>query len=631
MIGFCAKHAKRLAIMAAAVLAFMTSGAALAADPPFTSKTISIAPRGQLVADTIRDLYAQAGLKVKVSSLVKDRVSGKWTGDPATIWSQLAKSFNLVAFYDGGVVRVYSASEITTESYNSAAPESVVNSAGKMGYTGGANRVKAGQNTVTATGVPEYLERIKQLATSATAPVAKVATITPIPLPTTTSGSNNGIVSPIAGRPVGLPTSTTPPTTLASTNSLNYTVMQRATIRDPYEVRIYFLKYANPDDSKKNIGDEFVTIPGIATTLASIMGDGRGAGSKITTVGRSSANRDLDYDDDDLMDRLGGGPVIIQKEQSARSVNGPTITSDTARKAVIVKDRPEAMLTYDGIIRQLDIRPTIIEIVATTIDIDVEKTKRFGVDFSFKLNALSAVLGGNPIDALGGSNSGNVQGSFLKQNTNGLAIRIDALTRTGDIRVVKTLSLSTVENVPATLDNRTEIALRATGRSREEGRSVRVGSLLTIRPSIAKETDQLLTILEIDLRDGTITGFLDDGSPIVTPSNITSTTFINQGESLIIGGVTISSDQDINSKVPVLGDIPLAGEIFKKRNKTSRQFERVVIITPRIISNQSGPPATAIGYSAPIPLEQIQGVAQQDAKPDKKSKKRKKLPSETTI
>jgi type III secretion protein C len=621
MIGFCAHLAKRIMAMASVLLVLAASNVAFAAEPPFPAKTISIAPRGQLVADTIRDLFAQAGLKVKVSSLLKDKISGKWTGSPAIIWGELSKAYNLVAFYDGAVVRVYSASEITTQSYNTPAPDSVVASASKMGYTSGGNRVKAGQNSVTATGVPEYLERIKQLAASATAPVSKVAVITPVPLPPVSTGvSNSGIVSPIAGRPVG----NLPPSTLASTNTVNYDVIKRATIRDPYEVRIYFLKYANPDDTRIDVGDEFVTIPGIATALSNIMGDGSAAGSKITVSGRSSASRDNDYDVDDIADRMDGGPLVIQKEQGPRNVNGPRIFPDTARKAVIVRDRPEAMLTYDGIIRQLDIRPTIIEIVATTIDIDIEKTKRLGVDFSFKLNALSAVLGGNPIDALGGGNSGNVQGSFLKQNTNGLAIRIDALSRTGDIRVVKTLRLPTVENVPATLDNRTEIALRATGRSRDEGRSVRVGSLLTIRPSIAKETNQLLTMLDIDLRDGTITGFLEDGSPIVTPSNITSTTFINQGESLIIGGVTISSEQDIKSKTPVLGDIPVMGEVFKKRNKTSRQFERVVIITPRIISNQTGPMETAIGYSAPIPLEQIQGVAQRDPKQEKKNKKRKK-------
>jgi type III secretion protein C len=628
MIASCAVSIKRILVVASALLVLGTSQVAVAGEPPFPAKTISIAPRGQLVADTIRDLYAQAGLKVKVSSLLKDKVSGKWTGSPAAIWTELAKAYNLVSFYDGSVVRVYSASEITTQSYNSPAPDSVVSSASRMGYTSGANRVKAGPNTVTATGVPEYLERIRQLAASATAPVAKVAAVTPVTLPPVAAGvSNSGIVSPIAGKPINAAL----PVTVASPNALNYDVVKRATIRDPYEVRIYFLKYANPADTKVDVGDEYVTIPGIATALSNIMGDGSGYGSKITVSGRSSSNRDSDYDDDDLDSVLGGSPVIIQKEQGTRSVNGPRISSDPARNAVIVRDRPEAMLTYDGIIRELDIRPTIIEIVATTIDIDIEKTKRLGVNFDFKMNALSAVLGGNPVDALGGGNAGNVQGSFLKQNTNGLAVRIDALSRTGDLRVVKTLRLPTVENVPATLDNRTEIALRATGRSRDDGRSVRVGSLLTIRPSIAKEADQLLTMLEIDLRDGAITGFLEDGSPIVTPSNITSRTLINQGESLIIGGVTISSEQDVKSKVPGLGDIPVMGEVFKKRNKSSRQFERVVIITPRIISNQYAPPATAIGYSAPIPLEQIQGVAQQDDKQEKKNKKRKKQTQETEI
>ncbi len=627
MIGFCAHATKRILAAAMALLVFTTSQASLAAEPPFPNKTISLAPRGQLVADAIRDLYAQAGLKVKVSSLLKEKISGKWMGPPATIWAEFAKAYNLVAFYDGSVVRVYSASEITTQSYNTPAPDSVVSSASKMGYTSGANRVKAGPNTVTATGVPEYQERIRQLAASATAPVAKVAAVTPTPLPPSSTVASSGIVSPIAGRPNGALPSTT---TLASVTP-RYEVLSRPTIRDPYEVRIFFLKYAKSDDVPKDLGDRTIIIPGIVTALKNIMGDGRGSGSKITVSGRGDGPRDPDFGEGDINDAIDSGGYTIVKENGSPDVNGPRIYGHTSKRAVIVRDRPEAMRTYEGIISKLDTRPLSINIVATIIDIDVEKTKRLGVDFNFRLNALSAVFGGSPIDALGGGNAGNVQGTYLSQNSNALSVRIDAMQRQGNLQIVKSTTLNTLDNVPATLDNRLAIALRATGRSRGDVNTVRVGTLLTVTPSIAKEADQFLTMMEIDLRDGSIAGFLGDGSPVLAPSSISNSAQINEGESLIIGGITITTNQEIRSRTPLLGDIPVLGLAFQKSNTTSSRIERVVIITPYIISNEPNVAQSNTGYSAPIPLEQIQGVAQQDGKQDKKAKKRKKQNQETEI
>jgi type III secretion protein C len=84
----------------------------------------------------------------------------------------------------------------------------------------------------------------------------------------------------------------------------------------------------------------------------------------------------------------------------------------------------------------------------------------------------------------------------------------------------------------------------------------------------------------------------------------------------LIGGITIDSEFDFKSKTPGLGDIPIAGNLFKKRQKGGRQLERLILITPRIISQgTSATSAAAPGQAiTPIPLEQLENLSRRKAK-----------------
>ena len=71
---------------------------------------------------------------------------------------------------------------------------------------------------------------------------------------------------------------------------------------------------------------------------------------------------------------------------------------------------------------------------------------------------------------------------------------------------------------------------------------------------------------------------------------------VKDGETIAIGGLTLNQEQTINRKIPLLGDIPLIGKLFRGRKKNVVRTELVVFVTPRILT---GSPTPETGNGAP--------------------------------
>ncbi|WBY09110.1 hypothetical protein PIB19_07070 [Sphingomonas sp. 7/4-4] len=86
---------------------------------------------------------------------------------------------------------------------------------------------------------------------------------------------------------------------------------------------------------------------------------------------------------------------------------------------------------------------------------------------------------------------------------------------------------------------------------------------------------------------------------MVDRASVATQGMVLDGESLLLGGMTIDADINDETKVPLLGDIPLLGELFKFRTKQRGHTERLFLITPRLVPLASR--ATALTPGAPPP------------------------------
>lgn len=114
---------------------------------------------------------------------------------------------------------------------------------------------------------------------------------------------------------------------------------------------------------------------------------------------------------------------------------------------------------------------------------------------------------------------------------------------------------------------------------------------LTITPYISPDTDSVQ--LDIDQQIADISRRVPQASQLAdvavgtTKRAIKTKIVVNSGDTAVLGGLMTDSDRESETKVPVLGDIPLLGWLFKKKDRSKVKSNLVVFITPEIIRNQS--------------------------------------------
>lgn len=578
-------------IMIAGVLAFsmMAGVPAWAADPPFGEKQVSISARGQHVRDFVVDLFSESGLKAKVSTKVKGRVQGVFRGSAAEVWSTISRAYGLVAYWDGAVVRIYDDEEVSTRSIAVTGSENLVDQVGRLGMTDPVNTVKAGNGLVLATGVPAFLDRLEDMAgqqrmaaNAAPAPVIqKAAAATPL------------VASPLLRAPM-------------ARASVRSEVMRSASGRDPFEVRIFYLKYRDAADREVRSSDRLTVIPGVATLLLEQMGDGR----QVSDVRSGGAN---EYAVSGLRGLRERGPL---SQRSRRDVgdegngdasapvydpDGPRISADPTVNAVVVRDRPEAMAVYEQLITNLDIEPLMVETQVTILELNVTRLKELGLDFGFGIESLGVLFGGGANFGPGG-----ITGGFIAGDNAIILARVKALEERGAVRVVTRPVLSTANNQVATFDITAQQVVRLEGEREVDAFSVNYGLAMRVRPSAIEDGGDMRIRMQVEISDTQLNGVVVDQIPTAAGPRIATQMIVRQGESVMLAGMTRTRTFDLKRKNPVLGDIPLLGQAFRKRRKGEDHVERLFLLTPRISNLGTG--RITANDVAPLTLGQLRGT-----------------------
>ena len=179
----------------------------------------------------------------------------------------------------------------------------------------------------------------------------------------------------------------------------------------------------------------------------------------------------------------------------------------------------------------------------------------------------------------------------------------------GDVKSISNPKIMTLNNQPALISVGKELFYKtksstSTKDSNKETTtsetidSVFAGILLDITPEIDKRGMITLKINpSITETDGTIS---NSGTRTMPPDlirrQISTVIKVKDGKHAILGGLISSVESKIESKVPLLGDMPLLGEAFKREKKIKRTEELVVIITPHITNGSKNLSLKSLGY-----------------------------------
>ena len=285
---------------------------------------------------------------------------------------------------------------------------------------------------------------------------------------------------------------------------------------------------------------------------------------------------------------------IISKKENIDSVNKPVISLDNESNSIVVMGNTEELLYINSLIKELDVEKAQVYVQARIIEVNDELVNQIGISYGI----FAGSANNNGLTAFSSSlNGGSDSISLVKEAigldipdiTSGLALgaSLNLLKQNGALDIVSEPSILAINNkessiyVGETISIKTSSSVTDGGTTRENFQREDVGLTLKVKPRISNETKVTLeinTILEGVKTTKTISGNAD-----TSKKEVKTTAILNNGESVIIGGLIENKIETTNQKVPVLGDIPLFGELFKNDISNNKKNNLVVIVTPYMI------------------------------------------------
>ncbi len=172
---------------------------------------------------------------------------------------------------------------------------------------------------------------------------------------------------------------------------------------------------------------------------------------------------------------------------------------------------------------------------------------------------------------------------FNSSLTNILNLEVSALEQDGLGKVVSSPRVVTANNVEAVIEDGTDIPFSTRdkdGNPKIEWKKAKL--MLKVTPQITPDGTVKLSVQVEKAEPDWSRQVL--GNPAIKSSKVESNVIIDNGGTVVLGGVFISSSNTGVDKVPLLGDVPFLGNLFKKQTKSTGRRELLIFITPKIVS-----------------------------------------------
>jgi len=263
-----------------------------------------------------------------------------------------------------------------------------------------------------------------------------------------------------------------------------------------------------------------------------------------------------------------------------------TMTLLEERNMIVVEDTPEFLRRISILLKELDYRPKQILIEAKILEIRLDDSESFGVEWRKLLNGeadsrnTSGSLG---TQALADATS---PGLFVDIGDLNFQAVLEALETSGKARTLSSPTLLTVENEPASVivGNRLGYLNTVTINqvTTETTEFLESGVILQVTPSVDGDGN-----IKLDIHPEVSTGTVTDGVPSQDTTSVDTQLIVPDGATSFIGGLMRLQAFDDHRGVPVLGRLPLAGKLFSRREERAIRTEIIVLITPKVIDPSS--------------------------------------------
>lgn len=283
---------------------------------------------------------------------------------------------------------------------------------------------------------------------------------------------------------------------------------------------------------------------------------------------------------------------------SGDRASGIAVVADDNNNSLIITATAAEYNRIRRILERIDVLPNQVLLEATIAEVRLSDDLKMGLRWFFQSGKSklaftdSAIV--DPATPVTLPNiTPNFPGFSTFFNTPNVQVVLNALSTITDVNIVSSPTLTVVDNKKATLQVGDEVPVATASAVATIGNNAPIvnaisfrstGIVLNITPRIS-DNGRVLLEIEQEASDvvPTTTSTLD--SPTIQQRRIKTTVSVNDGEGIVLGGMIQDRATNTRNQVPLVGQIPVVGNLFKNKDDEIRRTELLIAITPRVIKD----------------------------------------------
>jgi len=312
--------------------------------------------------------------------------------------------------------------------------------------------------------------------------------------------------------------------------------------------------------------------------------------------------------------------LLSDASQRVLSKRGSAVV-DTRTNTLFVQDTPSRLEDVRRVLQKVDVAVRQVMIESRIVEATDSFSRNLGVRLGYhdqsgrggKIGSgggqVRAVPGGNlidtgfhtgqsittpvwptdslsvnlPVPGVGGANPGAFSLLlFNDKSTRFLNLELTALQADGRGKIISSPRVITADQVEATIEQGTEIPYQAATSSGATSVSFKKATLsLKVKPQVTPDDN---VIMSLNIHKDSV-GATTLAGPSIDTKQIVTEVLVENGGTVVIGGIYTQEERSNTNKIPVLGDLPYVGFLFKQNLKLDDRRELLIFITPKIIKD----------------------------------------------
>ncbi len=274
------------------------------------------------------------------------------------------------------------------------------------------------------------------------------------------------------------------------------------------------------------------------------------------------------------------------------------IVADKSSNALIVLSSPSDFKVVKEVINSIDIKRPQVFVEVQIVEMSMDKLLQLGVEWKFLSRGSLVPFGGSlygnlPLqEGYPSASPGLLLGiAKWREGMPDIGLLLNAYAKEGGVNVIATPQILTLDNEEAEI-NITKVIPYSTGMKYDANNNPvisydykDVGITLKITPHITASGEVRLKIYE-KVEDVVGYANADQTAPITSKREAKTTVDVQDGQTLVIGGLIKNKKLTTVERVPVLGNIPIIGNLFRKTGHQIEKTNLLVFITPKVVRNK---------------------------------------------